>query len=526
MSKTVSLANNLIIKIVALGILVSAVYSNSLNNPFQFDDWHVISQNPAVRGPANIPSFFADPATFSILVGNRDYRPVFLTSMALSWSAGNGATLPFHLMSIFLHMSNVLLLFVIFRLCLPKNENSIRDFSSSERDWAAFLSASLFAVHPLASDSVNYISAQSVLLAAFFYLLSFYLFLKIYRQQRSFRPVTRWILNSASVVSYFMALLSKPVAITFPIILLLWELLLNRRPSSEKHRNVNPWTRYAYPLRKHLPYFGVSAIYLLIRRTIFEDPFGATEPIRPILTHYLTQTKAIVFYYLKLSVIPFGLNADIEYPISSSLFEGQVISALLILAGVTWLLFRFRRKKFLVFWVLWFPVCLLVTTYVVILGQVVNEHRVYLSLVGFCAVFGFLLLTLGRAFPLGISDLSIGSRSGRILVTTVSLVLLVVFASGTRVRNQVWASDLALWEDAALHGGTWRAHMNYGLALEDEGRGEEALFQFKEAVELGSYAWAHLNLGHAYVRRRDYKQGLEHLRRAVSLWPSLPEAHL
>ena len=65
----------------------------------------------------------------------------------------------------------------------------------------------------------------------------------------------------------------------------------------------------------------------------------------------------------------------------------------------------------------------------------------------------------------------------------------------------MWSSTLTLWEDAALHGGTWRAHMNYALALESAGRPVEALAEFEQAVELGPYAFAYLNLGLAQPQR-------------------------
>jgi tetratricopeptide (TPR) repeat protein len=156
----------------------------------------------------------------------------------------------------------------------------------------------------------------------------------------------------------------------------------------------------------------------------------------------------------------------------------------------------------------------------------VNEHRVYLSLAGFCGVAGFLLVRLATVFPVSIFDFSIGRRSGRALVASVALVFAVGLGIETRHRNTVWSSHLNLWQDAALNGGTWRAHMNYGLALEGAGRKDEALAQFEEAVRLGPYAFAHLNLGHARVKRGDVARGITHLRTAVRLWPSAPEPHL
>ena len=74
-----------LIQVLVLAVLVWAVYGNALRGPFIFDDWQVIRDNPDVRGPADVPGFFVDTSKFSILENNRDYRPMFLSSMALCW---------------------------------------------------------------------------------------------------------------------------------------------------------------------------------------------------------------------------------------------------------------------------------------------------------------------------------------------------------------------------------------------------------------------------------------------------------
>lgn len=514
------------LKLAFLATLVWLVWWGSFHNPFTFDDWHVIPQNPSVRGPSDIPSFFTDPSTFSLLVGNRDYRPVFLTSMALCWWVGGGSTLPFHVVSVFLHMSNVLLLFLILRRSFASGRDRPAAFVAPHAEWAALLAATLFAVHPLASESINYISSQSVPLAAMFYLLSFYLFCTVYDE---YSGSAGWSLRGrlvACYMAYFLALLSKPIAITLPLNLVLWDLLLGGRTPQPEGGSPSMWMRPWSRFRKHLPFVAVTILYLSIRAAVLSNPVGPSEPVRPLLTHYLTQATALVFFYLKLALVPLGLNVDPEYPLATSFFEPRVMVSLAVLLILAGLLVRFRRHRVLVYWSLWFPSCLLITTFVLVLGQVVNEHRVYLSLAGYCAVVGLLFFQLWSRFPIALSDLSIGARSGRGLIGTLMLGSLVALALAAQARTRVWSSDLALWEDAARHGGGWRPHMNYALALEETGRSEEALAQFEKAVELGSYAFPHLNLGNALINRGDYDRGLSHLRQAVNLWPSLPEAHL
>ena len=161
-----------LIKTTILCCLVWLAYANSVHGPFAFDDWHVIPQNPSVRGPSDIPRFFTDVSAFSILSNNpnepNNYRPLFLTSMALSWWVGSGSPVPFHVVGITLHTGCVLLVFFILRRMLMTSEASAESFDEKEAGWVGFLGAALFAVHPLATEAVAYISSQSLPMAGFF----------------------------------------------------------------------------------------------------------------------------------------------------------------------------------------------------------------------------------------------------------------------------------------------------------------------------------------------------------------------
>lgn len=512
-----------LIKAIILAGLVWAVYANALGGPFDFDDWHVIPDNPSVHVLANVPSFFVDVSQFSVLPGNQDYRPLFLTSMAFAWWLGEGSTLPFHIMSVTLHMANVLLVFLIARFTLVRTRDVRGGLTPPLHEWAAFLAAGLFAVHPLATESVNYISSQSVPLVAFFYLLAFFAFVTGYASEAPRRESGKRLRLAGAYLAYCLALLSKPIGISLPLNLVLWDLLFLGK---ENHGPGPVWRRHASRLLKHVPFLGISLLYVLIREALFTAPFGGAQEIRSVYIHYLTQTKALVFYYLKLAFVPFGFNADVHYPVVSAIADPWVLSAIVALVVTGGILFRFRAHRNLVFWSTWFVVCLLLTTYGVILRQVVNEHRVYLSLAGICIVAGLLLVRLAGAVLISTPGHKAPRRALRTLVGAGIVGVFLFLGHQTRARNEVWSSGLALWEDAALHDGTWRAHMNYGLALEGAGRGDEALVQFEEAVRLGPYAFAYLNLGHAQVKRGDFEQGIAHLRTAVRLWPSAPEPHL
>ena len=520
---------NTLVKTAILCCLVWLAYANTLHGPFEFDDWHVIPENPSVRGPSDVPRFFTDVSTFSILPGNRDYRPLFLTSMALSWWVGNGSTWPFHVVSITLHMGCVLLVFFVLRRLLATSKASAEVFSEEEAGWAGFLGAALFAVHPLATEAVTYISSQSVPMAAFFYLLAFMLFLGVYSSESAPVGAGRWLRVGGASGSYFLALLSKPIAITFPVILLLWEILLGRDADSSNWKGWPP-QRLWYRARKHVLFAAVTLIFLYLRSSVAGNPVSATTITKggsEAFVHYLTQTKALALYYLRLALIPIGQNHDIEYPFARSLLDPWFLVAIAVIGTIGWLLFRFRRQRVLVFWTLWFPTCLLVTTYLIQLLQRVREARMYLSLVGVCAVVAILLVMVWRSLPISISDSTLGRRSGHRFIVVAVLVVILSLGTATVTRNALWSSELELWGNAARTGGmgTWRAHMNYALALENAGRADEALDEFEKAVEIGRYAWAYFNLGLAQLRRGMAEDGEANLRRAVELWPESPETH-
>jgi tetratricopeptide (TPR) repeat protein len=524
-----AIKTNTLVKTAILCCLVWLAYANSLHGPFEFDDWHVIPENPSVRGPSDVPRFFTDVSTFSILPGNRDYRPLFLTSMALSWWVGNGSTWPFHVVSITLHMGCVLLVFFVLRRLLATSKASAEFFSEEEAGWAGFLGAALFAVHPLATEAVSYISSQSVPMAAFFYLLAFILFLGVYSSESAPVGVGRWLRIGGAGVSYFLALLSKPIAITFPVILLLWEILLGRDADGSNWTGWPP-QRLWYRARKHVLFAAVTLIFLYLRSSVAGNPVSATTITKggsEAFAHYLTQTKALALYYLRLALIPIGQNHDVEYPFARSLLDPWFLVAIAVIGTIGWLLFRFRRQRVLVFWALWFPTCLLVTTYLIQLLQRVREARMYLSLVGVCAVAAILLVMVWRSLPISISGSTLGQRSGHRVIFVAILVVILSLGTATFTRNALWSTGLELWGNAAREGGmgTWRAHMNYALALENAGRADEALDEFEKAVEIGRYAWAYFNLGLAQMRRGMAEDGEANLRRGVELWPESPETH-
>ncbi|MDZ4383986.1 MAG: hypothetical protein U0940_00735, partial [Nitrospirota bacterium] len=168
------------------------IYFNALRNPFHFDDVHHIQNNPAIIGVENIPSYFVDIRTFSIDHGNiGNYRPLLLMTHALNYWAGDLDPLGYHLVNLAFHIGSAFLIFLIVQAMLtsaliplfpPLVKGDKGGLAGSS--FAALAAGRIFLTTPFNSEVINYISARSSVMSAFFYLLAFYCWIN-YRSQKS-----------------------------------------------------------------------------------------------------------------------------------------------------------------------------------------------------------------------------------------------------------------------------------------------------------------------------------------------------
>ena len=196
---------------VLVGLITFGVYANSLHNPFHYDDLHSIVDNPHVRDLGRIPSFFIDPTAFSAEADNAMYRPLLLATFAINYAISGYEVYSYHLVALGLHLGCVLLLGAVARQLLADQ-------------YAAYFAAALFALHPINTEPINYISSRSEILASFFFLLGLYAYL---------RPGQRRYLWVS--LAFAGGVLSKSTTVVFPLVLVAYELICYRRlPRADK----------------------------------------------------------------------------------------------------------------------------------------------------------------------------------------------------------------------------------------------------------------------------------------------------
>ena len=196
----------------ALVLVVSIAYSNHFENSFHFDDAHTVEANVHVRSLSNIPKFFTDARTFSNLPTHQVYRPLLTTSIAVDYVRGGGKPSAFHVTSFGIFLA---LIWVVWQLYMELIGEGL-----TLPAWTLALAAtSVFALHPVIAETVNYIIQRGDLLSTLGVAAALLLYVRL----------PDWRRFGVYLLPLVAALLVKPPALVFPVLLFAWVLLFEEQ---------------------------------------------------------------------------------------------------------------------------------------------------------------------------------------------------------------------------------------------------------------------------------------------------------
>ena len=209
--------NNINLKSVIITAILSLTiiaYSNHFNNVFHFDDTHTVVQNAYVRDLKNIPLFFTDGATSSVLPQNQVYRPVVSTSIAIDYWIGKGyAPFYFHLSMFILFLIQGAFIFLLFSKILETTTAAEYKF------YIAACAAGWYLIHPAIAETVNYVIARSDMLSTFFMMGGFILYQYFPKQRRYY----------IYLIPVIIGCLAKPPAVLFAPLLAMYILFFEEQ---------------------------------------------------------------------------------------------------------------------------------------------------------------------------------------------------------------------------------------------------------------------------------------------------------
>jgi protein O-mannosyl-transferase len=237
------------------------------------------------------------------------------------------------------------------------------------------------------------------------------------------------------------------------------------------------------------------------------------SPLHTGGSYFLTQLRVIVTY-IRLLFLPLNQNLDYDFPMIKSLFSLPALGSLLLLTSIITGAIRASSKyKLISFGILWFFITLLLESSVIPCYDVISEHRLYLSVVGYS-----LFLVSGIYYFFGDKT-----------VTAVAILLIVIagYSILTYRRNFIWKDELTLWNDVVRKSPhKARPYNSRGLAYQNQGDFSQAISDYNQALQINpNYAKAYNNRGNIYYNQGNLSQALSDCDQAIKINPNYAKAY-
>ena len=420
---------------------------------------------------------------------------MLLTVFSLEWHLWGGWPLGYHFVSTAFHIANAILIFRILHTLFQKYR-------------VAILTALVFLVHPLQTESVTYIAGMADPLSVFFILLGIFFFLKFRASNVTLWKSRFYLL---SLIMYALALMSKETAIIMPALLIISDFFLDRGveqiPFKERVRRIwnSAW-----------PFLVIGGLYFLLRATVLN--FGDTFNLYGEATAYTSSFSIRIFTffqvitaYFTLLFWPAGLHMERSVDMATSFLSSPVIGGALIFLGLIALAFtQFRRYPILSFGILWFFIGLAPTSNILIpINGLIYEHWLYLPMVGIFLIVIWLGEVLAEKYGVG-----------KILLP-IFLIFAIFLAVLTIERNKDWRDPITFYNQTLRYSPeSYRVINNLGMAYADQQEYALAEATYRRAIDVASSSpVAYHNLGNTYQKIGKTDLAIENFNIAIRLDP-------
>jgi tetratricopeptide (TPR) repeat protein len=477
-------------------VFIAILYFNSLGNQFTNWDDGMIYQNPSIR---NL-NWEGIKKIFTLEKGNT-FQPIRMLSYAIDYHFWKLNPLGYHLTSIFFYFLTCMMVF----LTLRQLSGNLRDRATPDsHQRVAFFGALLFAAHPVHVEAVTWLAARKEVLQGFFFFLAFYLYLKG-REKVGRRKILYF---SMVLVSILLATLSKPAAVIFPGIILIYEI--TKRKEGLVSFFKSHWLFLGLSL-------SVSIIFTFILMKVMLEA-GGIKAYRgdSFLSNFLVSLY-VFLQNIKLLIFTINYSAAYSFLVSMPVFCLKNI----ILILVTLSLFAFgvlslRWTKTIFFSLFFFLITLLPYLNIIPISTLKADRYVFIASFSYVFLLG---IVFDRFYIYQHKKLSEGFF--KLLSITLFLFLLAGYSWMTIRQNTLWENSYTLWADAVeKNPGSNTANALMGVVYMELGMDRDAVKHLEKAVQLLPYDYqSRNNLGIVYGRLDEPEKALKEFATAISLRP-------
>jgi len=415
---------------IVLGLTFLA-FANCIPNDFAYDDQTQILANTFIRELRNLPKALVTETWYWRVQQDQDpnteakpttpyYRPVFTVYLMILWKLFGASPMGWHFFNILVHMLVVYLVFLM-----------LEQLSADTR--LSAIASLIFAIHPMRSESVAWISGVTDPILAVFLVSSFYFYVRFRRE--GVNKLLIW-----SLALFFLAVFAKEPAVALPIFIGTYELIINLDvPLRER---IKPAIKYGGC------FLVVSAIYFLARYYALGFALNNGNFKYYPLWQVLLTIPLVIWKYIGLMIWPVELSLFHATSMVRSPLALEFLLPMLGLVALAYFLWRLRGSMLARFGILWFAVNLLPVLNLSAFGEdfLVQERYVYVPSIGFSLLIALAVLRvpLEKWIPM------IGTR--RIAQTALVALLVLLLSGRSLAQNTTWKDDMTLWyhgEEAA-----------------------------------------------------------------------------
>lgn len=489
----------LILEPLVIVLVCLLVYSHSFSTPFVLDDRRNILQNASALDPSHVGAIWNYVVT----------RATAQFTFAINYRLDGLNVTGYHITNLIIHILTALSVWWLLRLLLHR------------RSVIPVLSAVFFAIHPVQTETVLYITQRCALLSALFYLLTLIFYIQSERTTSKSR-----LFYCLSLCTMFLAFLSKENSFSLPLAVTLVTIyFLPKRNTLKQILNA-----------KIISYFVITG---LVASGIFLVPFlhfgihgigGKSDT--PLFTYLLTEIH-VIRTYIRLLLFPINQNFDYEYPLTTALFTLPTIVSLLLHGGLFCVSYIVRKRNhFISFGILFFYLTLSIESFIP-LNDVLKEHTLYLPSVGYFLVFSSLCVWIYENVGVYVSQKNIHKMYK---YTSVLLLVLLLFVYGITAyrRTLVWQTEVSLWNDVILKSPNKdRPRIQLGIMYFLKGNLEESKHQFETLLKNNpNNLLGYSNLSVIYIQQQNFQKAYDILTTALQidnssqmLWQNLAYLH-
>ncbi|HHW30521.1 MAG TPA: tetratricopeptide repeat protein [Clostridiaceae bacterium] len=493
-------------KLIVIGIIAFITliaYCNSFAIPFLLDDFSSIVNNYDIRNPFDLRSIWNFYTN----------RFVLYFTLSINYAIHDTSVYGYHIVNTAIHIFNGIILYFIINYILGLNFEKNK-LAARFRNVISMVGSLVFVTHPMQINAVSYIVQRTASLAACFYLLSIFFFLK-YR----INDKKRYFIFM--LISIILAMFTKENTITIPFMLALLDFMFFLKDREIK------WIKRAVIL-----IIIFLTVPIIPGTNIFLKGFNQSDPNLTFKAstsmernHYFYTQMNVILLYIRLLFIPYGQCFDYsnDFPISKTIWENNSYISFIILLIIGLIgLYNFKKNKLLSLGILWFFIGLSVESSFISIKDVYFEHRVYFPLAG------FVIFLIGLIFPPQSGERIIKPnlvKKSMQAFMVLSCLIIIMLSGLTIARNYIYSDTIRLWQDTVKKApNSDRAHSSLAGGYLDSY--EEDKEKNKEHLELAEKEYiislqlnpnnstSRSNLAKVYLLKGEYEKCIEEAERA------------